>query len=227
MGDLSPHDLLGQPELGDAVHQHPAQLVERFEHGDVVAQPRQVGRTGQPGGAAADDRHLLSGPHPCPLGLREPVEPFVIGHEPLERTDGDRLAFVDENACTLALGLLGAHPPADGRERVVFLDGLGGGIEVPVCDLLDEVGDPYAHRTSVDAAGSVAHETAARLQLGESGGEAEVHFREISPAGLDLPLRHELTIHRHTLPARQLGHRATPARHRASSSASFRRSNAR
>ena len=52
-------DLLGQAELGDAVDEHAARLVEGLEDGDVVAALGQLAGGGQAGRAGADDGTFL------------------------------------------------------------------------------------------------------------------------------------------------------------------------
>ena len=54
-------DLLREAELGYAVDQHAAALVERLEDRDAVARLRAVRRAGDGRGAGADDRDLLAG----------------------------------------------------------------------------------------------------------------------------------------------------------------------
>ena len=54
--DLGLDDVLGQPELRDAVDQHAAGGVERLEDRHVVAELGQLARGGQAGRAGPDDR---------------------------------------------------------------------------------------------------------------------------------------------------------------------------
>jgi hypothetical protein len=58
--DLLANDLLRQAELGNAIHQHAADLVQRFENVNLVSLLDQIARRGQARRAAADDGYLLS-----------------------------------------------------------------------------------------------------------------------------------------------------------------------
>ncbi len=58
--DLLVDGVLGQPELGDAGPQQPADLTARLVHGHPVAEACEVVRRGQPRGAGTDDGDLLS-----------------------------------------------------------------------------------------------------------------------------------------------------------------------
>jgi hypothetical protein len=59
--DFAFDDRLGQAELGNAVHQHAARFVERFEDRDAVTHLCEIGRDCQSGGAVRDGtvRQLL------------------------------------------------------------------------------------------------------------------------------------------------------------------------
>jgi hypothetical protein len=54
-------DRLGQAELGNAVDEHAAEFVQRFEDAHAMALLDQVAGGGEAGGAAADDGYALAG----------------------------------------------------------------------------------------------------------------------------------------------------------------------
>ena len=59
--DLAPDDVLRQAELGDAVDEDAADLVQGLEDGDLVAALDEVARGAEGRGAAADDGDPLAG----------------------------------------------------------------------------------------------------------------------------------------------------------------------
>jgi len=92
--DLRRDDGLGQTELRNAVDQHAAGLVERFEHRDLMTLAAHVGRDCDAGRTAADDRDLLAGGG---LDLRRGLASalaFQIGDKTLDAPDRDRLVDI-------------------------------------------------------------------------------------------------------------------------------------
>ena len=85
--DLPADDVLRQAELGDAVDQHAADLVQRLEDGDVVALLDEVAGGGEAGGAAADEATFL--PVAGARGGRpsSPELALPVGDEALEVAD--------------------------------------------------------------------------------------------------------------------------------------------
>ncbi len=146
--------LVRQTELGDAVPQHPAELVERLEHGDREALGgEQVGRD-QARRTRAHDRHRR--PYSLLPRIVQALEPrgkadrvgelLPLGQEPLELADAHRL-LVDAHA--LALQLLRAHAAGDVRQRVARLQHLERLAEPAFADQLE-------HRRDVDLYGAAA-----------------------------------------------------------------------
>ncbi len=163
--DLAGHDpLLGQAELGDAVYEHAAHLVQRLEDLHLVAHLRQVARAGQAARAAAHDGDLAA------VARRNgsrgtAVLQLPVAHEALQLADGHRLALDAQHARTFALALLGTYAAADARQRAVLGDDRGRTGHVAGHHLLDEVGNADVHRTGRGAAGIFAMQAARRLKL--------------------------------------------------------------
>ena len=171
-------DLLGQAELGDAVHQHAAGGVEGLEDGDLVAQLAQVGRAGQPGRAGAHHRHLDAVGRRL-FRLRMHVVPVPVGHEPLQSADGHRLPLLAPDAQALALALLGADPAGHGGQTVGLMDDLIGRLEVPLRHLGDEFGDLDVHRAARHTGRLFALEAAPCFLHRHLGGIAQVDLFKI------------------------------------------------
>ena len=113
------HDLLGQAELRDAIHQHAARLVQRLVNGHVVAELGQFARGRQAARAGADHRHFPAAGRRDGERLRLRVLAGPIRHVALQVADGHRHALVAADALDFALGFLRAHPPGDRRQGVV------------------------------------------------------------------------------------------------------------
>src|SRR5699024_10372558 len=109
-------DVLGQTELGDAVHQHAAGHMQRLVNRDGVAHLGQVAGDGQTGGACADDRDLVAVRGRL-FGRGGVVLTVPVGNEPLQPADADGFALDAADALALALGFLRADTTADGRQR--------------------------------------------------------------------------------------------------------------
>ena len=108
LGDFACHDaLLRKPELGDAVDQYAARLVQRLEDFHSVAQFRKVACAGQPGRAAADDGDLVPVAG-CGLCRGGAVFELPVADEAFEFADGDRFAFDAQDAGAFALAHLRA-----------------------------------------------------------------------------------------------------------------------
>ena len=112
-------------------------IASMHRHG--VAEPHEVVRRRHPCRPAADDRHLLGPPD---LGRLDGRERPVLGGEPLDRPDRDRLVEHAAPAGRLARGR--ADPAADRRERV---DLGGDGVGVVVAALGDQPDVPAGVRS--------------------------------------------------------------------------------
>jgi hypothetical protein len=197
--DLGGHDRLGQPVLRNPVHEHPAQFVQGLEHRHLVAHVSQVTGAGQTGGAAADHRHPTARSH---LGGRRPIQSvlaYEVSDESLQVTDGDGAFLLGEDACPLALVLLGAHPPTHGGEGVVGLDHSGGGPEVAIGDMGDEPVDTDPDRASLNALRPGTLQAPFRLEDRQLGGVAQVHLVEGGRPGDRIALGHPHPLTRHPL----------------------------
>ena len=116
-GDLRVQQLPGEAVAGDAVAEHPAQLLPLLIDGDLVAHQGQVVGGGETAGTAADDGDGFSG------GLRPGRVRHlsgVIHSEPLQASDVDGVIHHLPAAAGLA-GVL-ADIGAGRREGIVFPD---------------------------------------------------------------------------------------------------------
>jgi len=133
-------DVLGQTELGDAVHQNTAGHMQGFVDGNLVAQLGQITRNGQTGGAGTDDRDLVAvGRGGGGFGMYVVAVP--VGNKALQTTDADSLALDAADALAFALVLLRADTSADGGQRAGLGNHVVGGLKVALGDMLDEAGD--------------------------------------------------------------------------------------
>ena len=187
--DLFFHQLFGEAELGDAVDQHAAGLVESFKDRHLIAQLDEISGHGETAGAAADDGDFFA------VGFRFFRRGFspghgVIGTEPLQTADGHRLALFASDALSFALAFLRADTAADGRQGVGIVNDLIGFIEVAFLHLGDEFGDPHIDGTAADAGLFFASHTAGSFFHRHFGGVAQSHFLKIPIAHIRSLLRH-------------------------------------
>ena len=197
-GHLLGHDGLGQTELGDAVHQHAAHLVEGLKYSDVVSLPGQVAGAGQSRGAGAHHSHLVA------VALRHDgsaalvaVGVVVVGHEPLQAADAHRLTFDATDALALALVLLGADTAADGGQAVGGGDDAEGLVKLALRHLGDELGDMYVHGAAVHALGVLAVQAPLGLVDGHFLGVAQSHLVEVLIADVGVLGGHGILLQRH------------------------------
>ena len=166
LSDLARHDaLLREAELGDAVDQHAAHLVQRLEDLHGVAHPRQIAGAGQSGGAAADDGHFAAVAHGGGLYGRAVFE-FPVADEAFQLAHGHRFALDAQDARPFALALLRADAAADRGQRTVLGDDVGGLLQPAFVQGGDEVGDADAHGAGRHAAGILAMQTARGFECG-------------------------------------------------------------
>ena len=133
--DLLVEQLAWQTELRDETTQLPARFGLRLEDSDVVAEPGELPRRGEPRGAGAHDGDLL-------LVHRRGGDDWgrrrdVVGDEAPDA--GDRDGLVDPAPRARGLALVATDPAAHARERVLptrQLVGVGG------APLGDEGGNP-------------------------------------------------------------------------------------
>ena len=113
--NLDVDNLVGQTELGDAVLQHAAYLVQGLEDIDVVAHLRHIAGKAQTGRAGADDGNLYAVGR-CYLRQADVAAlALVVGGEALQVADGHGLGVhLQVYALALALLLLRTHTTADG-----------------------------------------------------------------------------------------------------------------
>ena len=129
--------------------------MEGLEHGDVIALPGQVARAGQARGAGADDSDTVTvgGGLFRSLGA---VGVVPVGDKPLQTADAHGVALLAPDAVHLALGLLGAHPAADGGQGGGVRDDLVGRLKVALGNLCDELRDMYHDGAALHAGAVLA-----------------------------------------------------------------------
>src|SRR5262249_8259320 len=128
----------------------------------------------------------------------------VVGHEPLEVADAERLMLLAQDAAALALRLLRADAAGDGRQDVVLAD-LGRRRQVvALTDEPDELADVDVDRAAVLAPRLGALQAALRLGGRPQDGQARVDLPEVVPPLLGRLLRHRLPGDLHPLLGQQL-----------------------
>src|SRR6266567_481944 len=193
VADFGVDHLVGETDIGDAVLEHAARLVECLVNRDVAAGFGHVGGAGHPGRTGTDDADLEF----VALDVGQIGPTFgdgAIAYEPLETADRHRLERLPNRAHAFALAFLWTHPPAHRRQQVGRGDHVVGGAEILLTDLLDEAGDVDAHRAATYA-GLIRAEQATlcfdqRVLLRVTAG----HLREILH-----PFRRFLLLHRGSL----------------------------
>ena len=173
-------DALRQPELGDAVDQHPAGLVQRLEDGDAVPLHGQVGGQGKTGRAAAHHGDAAARARRPPRQGHLVRLALEVRGEAFERADGHGLALLGQHADLLALVVLGTDAAADGRQRVLAADEAGGAGEVAGRHELHEAGDVDLHRAAVHTLRLLALQAARRLGHGHLAVVAVADFAEVA-----------------------------------------------
>ncbi len=181
--DLPLHNLLGQAELRDAVHQHAAGGVQGLEHRDRVPHGGEVARAGQASRPGPHHGDLM--PVLFDLVLLVPAVLHVpVGGEALQPADADRVSPAPADAVLLALIFLRAHAPAHGGQRIRQPDGVVGALRIPLRDGADEIRDMHAHRAAADARLVLAVQAARSLPLRQLLRVAEGHLVEVLAADL-------------------------------------------
>jgi len=187
---LALHDRLGETELGNAVDEHAASLVQRLEDGHLVTGLDAVARHSEPGGSGADDGDLLAGLRGRLGHRRLTLLRLPVGDEALETADRHRLLLLSEDADLLALVLLGTDAAADGGQKVGLLDRRHRSGHVLIGDRLDECRNIYGDGAAPDAEGLLAHQAARGLYGSLLDGVAEGHGIEVLRPHMGVLLRH-------------------------------------
>ena len=196
--NLLADDLLGQPELGDAIHQHAARCVQRLEYMNLVSLLDQIARSSQAGGTAAHDGDLLSRRRRFGQVADIQMALLIVGDETLQISNPQRLNLLAHQTAAFAVVFLRAHPPGDGRQHIVFTDFGGRAHEVASHDQLHEVFHFDAHRTLSRAYWLGTLQAAQRFLPRQFLGIAQVHFGEISGTHQRRLLQHVLPGHLHS-----------------------------
>ncbi|OPZ20292.1 MAG: hypothetical protein BWZ10_00699 [candidate division BRC1 bacterium ADurb.BinA364] len=177
--DLGAHDFDRQAEFGDAIRQHAAEILQSLEHCHFMAQTAQIARYGQSGRTGADDGHPFAGRSGQRRHFNLARIALVIGSEPLQPADRHRLILDADDTLALALLLLGADSPADGRQRVLLLNFARRFEELAFLDQGDEAGNVDIDRTARDAVRLFTKQAAAGFELRRLGRIAVRHLVEI------------------------------------------------
>jgi hypothetical protein len=157
--DLGVDHRVGQAEIGNAVFQHAARLVEGLVDGDVAAGLGHVGRAGHAGRPGADDADL----EPVRLDIGN-VDPALldggVADEALQPADRDRFERFADRAHAFALVLLRTDPAANRRQQIGVGEDVVGAAEILLGRFLDEAGDVDSHRAAGDAGFVRTHQAA-------------------------------------------------------------------
>ena len=196
--DLDGDDLvLGETEFGDTVNENAARLVEGFKNGDVVAHLAEVARTGEGGGAGADDGDTVTVGFGDLDRLLVFLAHVVVCDKALQTADADRLALDASDTLALALLLLRANTAADCGQRIGGGDDLICCVEVALCDLGDEFGDAHGYGAAGAAGHIVAIEAALCFVYRHFGSVAESYLVKILIANQRLLFGHRVLFHLH------------------------------
>ena len=179
--DLRVHDRIRQAEVGDAVLEHAARLVEGLVHRDVATCLGHVGGAGHAGGAGAHDADAES----AGLDVRDVGPAFLdreVADPALQPPDRHGFEGLAHRADALALALLRADAAADRGQQVGGRDHV---IRTPVVtlgDLLNEVRNRDVYRTTAHAGLLRAHQATLGLELRVLDEVSAVHFLEVARA---------------------------------------------
>ncbi len=159
--------VLRQAELGDAIDEDAARLVECLEDDGLVAVAAQVAGAREAGWAGADDRDAAARRRADRRQLDAALLALPVGEERLDLADRHREAEVlvdlGDHAVLLALALLRTDAPADRRQEVGLLDAADRAPEVAVGHEPEEPGHVHADRAARHARLVLAREAAHRL----------------------------------------------------------------
>ena len=160
---LALDDRLGQAELGNAVDEHAAQLVQRLKDAHAMALLDEVAGGGEAGRAAADDGHAFARGRRDGGQAELAAGALEVGDKALQVADGHGRALLAQHASAFALVLLRADAPGDGGQRVVFAHLGRRGQKIARVDQGDDLFDLDAHRAIDHAAGLGAGDAARGL----------------------------------------------------------------
>ena len=187
--DLVGNDGLRKTEFGDTIDQHAACGVQGLKNGDLIALLGQLARTGQAGGAGADDGDLDA----VALGLLGHLVDILaipVGDKALQPADGDRLALHAAHALALTLGLLRADTAGQGGQSIRGGDDLVSAEKIALGDLCDELRNADVDGAALDALRILAVQAAACFLHGHLLGVAKGDLFEILIADVRCLLGH-------------------------------------
>ena len=187
--DLVGNDGLRKTEFGDTIDQNAACGVQGFKNGDLIALLGQLARTGQAGGAGADDGDLDA----VALGLLGHLVDILaipVGDKALQPADGDRLALHAAHTLALTLGLLRADTAGQGGQSIRGGDDLVSAEEIALGDLCDELRNADVDGAALDALRILAVQAAACFLHGHLLGVAKGDLFEILIADVRCLLGH-------------------------------------
>ena len=155
--------VVGQAEIGDAVLQHAARLVERLEHGDVAAGLGHVGGAGHAGGTGADDADA----EPVRFDVRQRCPAFGdgAGRRRSARAGRSPPARASRRPCTTPSHCVscGQTRPHTAGSRLVAVIVVVGAAVILLGDLQMKAGMSMLDRAAADARLVRAQQAALRL----------------------------------------------------------------
>ena len=142
---------VGQAEIGDAVFEHAAGLVEGLEHGHVATGFGHVGRAGHAGRPGTDDADLEA----VRLDIGD-VAPLLldggVADKAFEAADRHRFERLADDADAFALRFLRADAAAHRGQQIAGGDDVVGAAQILGGDRLDEFRNVDVDRAAGDAA---------------------------------------------------------------------------
>ena len=163
--------------------------MQGFKNGDLIALLGQLARTGQAGGAGANDGNLDA----VALGLLGHLVDILaipVGDKALQPADGDRLALHAAHALALTLGLLRADTAGQGGQSIRGGDDLVSAEKIALGDLGDELRNADVDGAALDALRILAVQAAACFLHGHLLGVAKGDLFEILIADVRCLLGH-------------------------------------
>ena len=136
---LLAHHLFGQAIFGNAEHEHATRLGLALEDGHIESLTGQIAGHRQSRRTRTDNGHLAAGllRQTFPDKAHLHVE---VGNETFEHADAYAFSLGVEYAMPLALFLVRAYPPADGRQVAALVDDRHGITHVSHRQLMDKRG---------------------------------------------------------------------------------------
>ena len=196
--DLHIDNFIGQPEFRYAVFQYAANLMQGLKNGNLISGFSQIAGRAQTRGSRTDNSHFDA------VGFSDfrygdlSAFPFIVCSEAFQVSYGHGrfLPFNGIITTEFTLFFLGADPSANGRKGVGLFKHHSGSQKIVGLDLFDELGNVDAHRTTGNAGGIGAVNTAVGFHDGHVGRQTQVDFINIFISYIGVALRHMNTFER-------------------------------